>query len=58
MELSFANNDTKLGFLSMMESAKRQLASRGSPPLNNREVVSRLLDSYWTWHLQLLKLKA
>ena len=44
MELNFANDDAKLGFLSRMERAKRQLASRGSPPLDNREVISRLLD--------------
>ena len=44
MELNFANDDAKLGFLSRMERAKRQLASRGLPPLDNREVISRLLD--------------
>ena len=44
IELNFANDDAKLGFLSRMESAKRQLASRGSPPLDNHEVISRLLD--------------
>lgn len=44
MELNFANDDAKLGFLSRMERAKRQLASRGSPPLGGRGVVGRLLD--------------
>ena len=44
MELNFANDDAKFGFLPRMERAKRQLASRGLPPLDNREVISRLLD--------------
>ena len=44
MELNFANDDAKLGFLSRMESTKRQLASRESLPLDNREVISCLLD--------------
>ena len=44
MELYFASEDTKQVFLSRMGDAKRLLAPRGSLPLDNRELISSLLD--------------
>ena len=41
MELYFASEEA---FLSRMGDAKRLLAARGSPPLDNRELLSSLLD--------------
>ena len=44
MDLYFASEDVKQGFLSRIESAKRRLAPRGSPPLDSRELICSLLD--------------
>ena len=44
MELKFASEDAKVSFLSRIESAKARLALRGSQPLDNRELLSSLLD--------------
>lgn len=44
MELYFASEDAKQAFLSRMGDAKRLLAPRGSPPLDNRELICSLLD--------------
>lgn len=44
MELYFASEDAKQAFLSRMGDAKRLLAPRGSPPLDNRELMCSLLD--------------
>ena len=44
MELYFASEDAKHAFLSRMGDAKRLLAPRGSPPLDNGELISSLLD--------------
>ena len=44
MELKFASEDAKVSFLSRIESAKARLAPRGSPLLDNRELLSSLLD--------------
>ena len=44
LEFNFASEDAKQSFLCRMEKARRFLASRGSPPLDNREVICRLLD--------------
>ena len=44
MELYFASEDAKQAFLSRIGDAKRLLATRGSPPLDNRELICSLLD--------------
>ena len=44
MELNFASEDTKQAFLLRVERAKQRLAPRGSPPLDNRELLSSLLE--------------
>ena len=44
MELNFASEDAKVSFMSRMETAKARLAPRGSPPLDNRELLCSLLD--------------
>ena len=44
MELYFTSEDHKEAFLSRMKDAKRLLAPRGYPPLDNRELICSLLD--------------
>ena len=44
MELNFASEDAKQAFLSRMGDAKRLLAPRGSPPPDNGEFISLLLE--------------
>ena len=44
MDINLANGDDKSRFLFRIKNAKRQLASRGSPTLDNREFIGRLLD--------------
>ena len=44
MELNFASEDAKVSFMSRMESAKARFAPRGSPSLDNRDLLSSLRD--------------
>ena len=44
MELNFDSQDVKRSFLLRMERAKERLALSGSSPLDNRELLSSLLD--------------
>ena len=44
MELNFDSEDVKRSFLLRMERAKERLAPSGSLPLDNRELLSSLLD--------------
>ncbi len=45
LELKFETEEAKKTFGDKMDSAKRVLAARGSLPLDNRELLSRLLDN-------------
>ena len=44
MELYFASKDAKQAFVSRVGDAKRLLAPRGYPPLDNHELIYSLLD--------------
>ena len=44
MDLYVASEDVKQEFLSKIESAKRRLAPRGSPPLDSCELICSLLE--------------
>ena len=44
MDINIANGDDKSRFLSRIKNDKCQLASKGSPTLDNREFIGRLLD--------------
>lgn len=44
MEFYFAGEDAKQAFVSRVGDAKRLLAPRGSPPLDNCELMRSLLD--------------
>ena len=44
MKLYFASEDAKQAFVSRVGDAKRLLAPRSYPPLDNRELICSLLD--------------